>query len=139
MLHQFPRSKQLRGTTKNINFERRFYIMKITDVIINTKQIFNNSADETALLLEVRKGYAYENGKATDRVDHHKYDVVIPQNKFDKITVKISGDALATNEQIAHKGGSLKVKFKNLAGKFYRMSNGEYGFSATAEGLEVLA
>lgn len=114
-------------------------IMKPNDVIILPEQIFNNFADETALLLEVRKGYAYENGKATDKVDHHKYDVVIPPNKFDKITVKISGNALATNEQIAQKGGSLKVKFKNLTGKFYRMSNGEYGFSATAEGLEVIA
>lgn len=113
--------------------------MKPNDVIILPEQIFNNFADETALLLEVRKGYAYENGKATDKVDHHKYDVVIPPNKFDKITVKISGNALATNEQIAQKGGSLKVKFKNLTGKFYRMSNGEYGFSATAEGLEVIA
>ncbi|MBD5549145.1 MAG: hypothetical protein HDQ97_17455 [Lachnospiraceae bacterium] len=113
--------------------------MRVSDIILTPKQIFNNSADETALLLEIRKGYAYENGKATDKVDHHKYDVVIPQNKFDKITVKISGDALVTNEQIAQKGGSLKVKFKNLTGKFYRMSNGEYGLSATAEGIEVIA
>ena len=112
--------------------------MRVSDPILIPKQIFNNSADETALLLEVRKGYAYENGKATDRVDHHKYDVVIPQNKYDKITVKISGDALATNEQIAQKGGSLKIKFKNLTGKFYRMSSGEYGLSATAEGMEVI-
>lgn len=112
--------------------------MRVSDIIVTSKQIFNNSTDETALLLEVRKGFAYENGKATDKVDHHKYDVVIPQNKFDKITVKISGDALATNEQIAQKGGSLKVKFKNLTGKFYRMSNSEYGFSATAEGMEVV-
>lgn len=64
---------------------------------------------------------------------------MIPQNKYDKITVKISGDILISNEQIAQKGGSLKVKFKNLTGKFYRMSNGDYGFSATAEGLEVIA
>lgn len=112
--------------------------MKITDMVINTKQIFNNSADETALLLEVKKGFVYENGKATDRVDHYKYNVVIPQNKYEKITVKISGDALVTNEQIAQKGGSLKVKFKNLTGKYYRMSSGEYGFSATAEGMEVI-
>lgn len=113
--------------------------MQISDMIFTSKQVFKNSADETALLLKVRKGYAYENGKPTDRVDHYKYDVVIPQNQYDKITVKISGNALATNEQIAQKGGSIKVKFKNLTGKFYRMSNGEYGFSATAEGLEVIA
>lgn len=111
--------------------------MKINDITITSKQIFN-SADETALLLAVRKGIAYENGKATDKVDHYKYDVVIPQNKYDKITVKISGDALVSNEQIAQKGGTLKVKFKNLTGKFYRMSNSEYGLSANADGLEVI-
>ncbi len=112
--------------------------MKISDLIVTSKQIFN-STDETALLLTVRDGIAYENGKPTGKVDHHKYDIVIPQNKYDKITVKISGDILISNEQIAQKGGSLKVKFKNLTGKFYRMSNGDYGFSATAEGLEVIA
>ena len=111
--------------------------MKISDLIVNSKQIFN-STDETALLLAVRDGIAYENGKPTNKVDHHKYDIVIPQNKYDKITVKISGDALVSNELIAQKGGALKVKFKNLTGKFYRMSNGEYGFTANADGLEVI-
>lgn len=111
--------------------------MKISDLTIISKQIFN-STDETALLLEIRKGVVFENGKATDKIDHYKYDVVLPQNKYEKITVKISGDALVSNEQIAQKGGAVKVKFKNLTGKFYRMSNGEYALSASADGLEVL-
>ncbi len=112
--------------------------MKPTDVILDSKQI-TNSATASALLLEVRKGMTYEDGHATDKIDHYKYDVVLPENKYDKITVKIKGNALVTNEQIAQAGGQIKVKFRNLTGKFYGMSNGKYGFTANADGLEVIA
>lgn len=113
-------------------------MFNICNIILNSNQI-SNSTDGTAMLLDVRKGVAYKDGSKTDIVDHHKYDVVLPNNQYEKITVKISGNALVNKEQIVQKGGSIKVKFKNLTGKLYRTSNGEYALSASADGLEVVS
>ena len=110
--------------------------MKVTDIILNTNQITGNERGE-ALLLNVANGYEYIDGKVTDNVANQKYTVVCPTNGYEKIIVKIKGDKPAiTNEQIKEKGGQVKVKFKNLTGRFYRTNSGEYAVSCSADGLE---
>lgn len=110
----------------------------ITNVTITAEQICN-SKDITVLLVAVREGAEYKDGKATGVIDHFKYDAVLPSNQFEKVTVKIKGACIVTQEQLEQKGGSIKVRFKNLTGKFYRTGTGEYALSATAEGLEVVS
>lgn len=97
------------------------------------------SVDNTVIVTAVTKGNIYENGKRTDKYDHHKYHSVLINNGYKNIRVKIPGDALITNEEIAKNGGSIKVKFKNLTGRYFKMENGELGFTASADGLEVIA
>ncbi len=109
----------------------------ISNVTLTAEQICN-SKDIAVLLVAVREGAEYKDGKATGNIDHYKHDAVLPCNQFEKITVKIKGAPIITQEQLEQKGGSIKVRFKNLTGKFYRTSTGEYALSATAEGLEVV-
>ena len=98
-----------------------------------------NSKDTTVILVSVREGAEYKDGKPTGNIDHYKHDVVLPFNQFEKITVKVKGAPIVTQEQIDQKGGSMKIRFKNLTGKFYRTGNGDYALSASADGLEVIA
>lgn len=112
--------------------------MKVTDIILNTNQITGNENGE-AILLNVTNGYEYVDGKATDNVANQKYSVVCPDNAYEKIIVKIKGNKpVINNEQIQARGAQVKVKFKNLTGRFYRTTSGEYALSANAEGMEVL-
>lgn len=109
----------------------------INNIIITAEQICN-SKDTAVLLVSVRKGIEYANGKPTGNIDHYKYDSALPYNQFEKIPVKIKGNPLVTQEQLEKNGGTLKVRFKNLTGKLYRTSTGEYSLSASADGLEVV-
>lgn len=111
--------------------------MNITKFVLTAEQICNTK-DTTAILVAVRAGMEYKDGKATGNSDHYKYDVVLPANQYEKVSVKIKGDCLITPEQLEQKGGSMKVRFKNLTGKFYRTGTGDYALSATADGLEVI-
>lgn len=126
----------LENTTQNI--ERRLS-MKITDILLTTQQISGNTTG-TGLLLSVSNGYEYIDGKATNTVTNIKYTAVFTDNQFEKLIVKIKGNKpILTNEQIKQKGGSVKVAFKNLSGRFYRTNTGEYALSANADEMEVQA
>lgn len=113
--------------------------MRVTDVILTQEQILNGDADASVLLTGVREGFLYENGQITSKIDHYKYDVVIPTRKYEKLTVKISGRAILTNDMIELEGGVISVRLKGLTGKFYRTAGGEYALSATAEGVEIVS
>lgn len=110
--------------------------MNFKNIVFTANQLLG--AEGVALLLAVRKRMLYENGKPTDKIEGYMYDIVAPQNGYQSMSIKIKGDMFITNEQIAQKGGSVKVKFKNLTGKAYRDKNGEYAISASADGLEVI-
>ena len=110
----------------------------LNKIIVNDIQIIGSSVDGTVIVTAVRPGKRYVDGKATDEIDHYKYDVVLPNNGFEKITVKVKGNPLITKEQLAQKNGAIKVKFKGLAGRFYRNDAGIYILSASAESVEVV-
>ena len=109
----------------------------LTTVTLTAEQICN-SKDVSVILVSVKKGEEYKDGKPTGVIDHYKHEIALPYNQYEKITVKMKGACILTQEQLEQKGGSLKVRFKNLTGKFYRTNSGEYGLSATAEGMEVV-
>ncbi len=113
--------------------------MKVTDIILTEEQIAG-TIDGNALALSMTDGYEYSEGKRTDNMTHKKVEAVMIHNKFNKVIVKVKGTKHPlTNELIAQQGGSVKVKFKNLQGKFYRTSSGEYTLTSTADGVEVVS
>lgn len=137
-------SLSLFRSTINMFPENKFYeysrkenFMNIKDIQLNSQQICGNTTG-TGLLLSVSDGYEYVNGKATDTITHIKNTVVFTDNQYEKMIVKVKGNKpLLTNEQIQQKGGSVKVAFKNLTGRFYRTNTGEYALSASADSMEV--
>lgn len=112
--------------------------MNIYDIEINEEQIAGNK-EAIGLLIDITPGFDYENGKKTDIQSHIKYKTVFPDKDFEKIVVKVPGTKpILTEEQLAQQKGKIKIKFKNLSGKFYRTSNGEHALSCKAEGVEVI-
>lgn len=113
--------------------------MKVTDVILTPKQIAGED-DGHALAVGISNGFEYVDGRRTDNQTHKKVEAVMINNKYEKVTVKVAGvKHQLTSELIAQNGGAVKVKFKNLTGKFYRTSSGEYALSCTADGIEVVS
>lgn len=112
--------------------------MKITDIKLTVLQIAGN-AEGSGILLNMAPGYDYVDGKRTDTQSHIKYEAVFPDNAFEKLLIKVPGTkAVITEEQLAQQSGKLKVKFKNLMGKFYRTNSGEYALSCSADSVEVV-
>lgn len=113
--------------------------MNITDLTLIALQI-TGSNDAAGILLRILPGYEYQNGKRTDMQTHVKYEVVFPENNFEKVTVKVPGiKPVVSEEQLGLQKGKIKVKFKNLSGKFYRTNSGEYALTCSADGVEVIA
>ena len=113
--------------------------MNITDVTLTPAQIAGN-IDGIGVLLGETPGYDYVNGKRTDTQTHMKEEVVFLDNNFEKVVVKVPGTKqLVTGEQLAQQKGKIKVKFKNLRGRFYRTNSGEYALSCSADGVEVIS
>lgn len=103
------------------------------------EQICGNK-DGIAIALSTRAGYDYVDGKKTDNLTHYKLECVMIDNNYEKVTVKVMQTKIAiTNELIAQKNGEVKVRLKNLTGKFYRKNNGEYELTASCESVEVIA
>lgn len=113
--------------------------MKITDIKLTVSQIAGN-ADGAGILLSMSPGFEYEQGKRTDTQSHIKFEAVFPENAFEKVWVKVPGTKpIVTEEQLAQQSGKLRIKFKNLTGKFYRSTNsGEYLLTCSADGAEVI-
>lgn len=115
--------------------------MKTTDVILTPGQI-TNSTDEIVLAVEVRDGYDYVDGKKAEIPTFKRVTLVIPKRKYEQVVVKVYDMNIPlTEEMIEQKGGSVKVKLKNLSGRFYldRESH-EYRLSCKADGLlEVIS
>lgn len=112
--------------------------MRITDIKLITLQIAGNT-EGTGILLNMAPGYAYVDGKRSDTQSYIRYETVFADNAFEKVSVKIPGTKPAvTVEQLAQQSGKLKVKFKNLTGKFYQKNSGEYALSCSADSVEVI-
>ncbi len=112
--------------------------MRINDVRLLCAQISGNT-DGSGILLGTNIGYEYEDGKRTNKQSHIKYETVFPDNAYEKVLVKVPGTKpVVTEEQLAQQSGKLKIRFKNLTGKFYRTNSGEYALSCSADSVEVV-
>ena len=95
-------------------------MIKITDIVLTADQI-TNSTDGIVLVGDVTDGYEYSDGKRAETPNYKRVTVSLPKRKLEQ------------------KSGSVKVKFKNLSGRFYFDREAkEYKLSCKADGLEVL-
>lgn len=114
-------------------------MIRITDIKLTAEQLAGVK-EGSALAVGITDGYEYVDGKRTENQTHKKVEAVMLNNKYEKIIVKVAGvKHPLTAELIAQSGGAVSVRFKNLTGKFYRTSSGEYALTCVADGVEVVA
>ena len=97
--------------------------MDILSLVIDV----NASLGNKYLLTDIRPVYKYENGKRLDDIDGYKYDIVLPDKKFEKIAVKICGEA--------------KIPYpveEPVNVEFEDWFSGRYDVSATASDIRVV-
>lgn len=111
--------------------------INILKLELTPEQISGNSEGE-GIALDISNGYEYKDGQKTDIVTYKKVRTVFPNNGYEVLNVKVLDLKLSMIEEQIQQQREVKVKFKNLRGKIYRTSNGDYAVSATADGLEVI-
>lgn len=113
--------------------------INILSLILIPEQISGNK-QASGLLLSTTLRHEYIDGKPTENIVEILYETVFPDNLFEKISVRIKGSKpVITNEEIKKNGGTVKIQFTNLSGRFYRSKSGEYALSVTADGIEVIS
>ncbi|UYJ46315.1 MAG: hypothetical protein OGM16_16210 [Lachnospiraceae bacterium] len=113
--------------------------MNITDIVLTQEQI-TNAVDGIMQAVDITDGYDYVGGKRAESPSFKKVTMVLPKRKFERVVVKVYDMKIPlSSEMIEQKGGSIKVRAKALAGRFYfDRESREYKLSCKAEGLEVL-
>ena len=113
--------------------------MQITDINLTPSQIAGN-VEGIGTLLRCTPGYDYIDDKKSDTPTFLKYKIAFTDNEFEKIDVKVPGTKpIVTEEVLVQQKNKIKVKCKNLTGKFYRDSKtGEYKLTCRADGIEVV-
>lgn len=111
-------------------------MLDIRKIGLEAHQITNNN-NATAIAVDILPVYEYVNGKKTNNIIYMGVDVVLPDNSYEKIRVKIKdlNIPLTREELLVH---GKKVALKGLTGRIYKNNMGDYAVSATADSLEVL-
>ncbi len=101
--------------------------MKVTDLVISPK-----SVGQHLILTSVRPAYEYANGSRTDSISGYRYDIVMPDRAYEKLTVKIEGEPQINLDE----GESIEVIFEGLELFIYWL-NGMYNVGARATGIKA--
>jgi len=104
----------------------------ITTIPLNFEQI--NGGMNSCLILDTSKSFEYVDGKRTDNQLGIRYDCVLPNNKFEKISIKVLGETepSISREEIDSNAGSVEVVITGFEGKLYRDRFGNFDISCTA-------
>ena len=115
--------------------------MNILDVVIDA----NASVGKNLLLTDVRPYYAYAGNQKLDKVVGYRYDVVLTEKKFEKLSVKVEGKQKV---ELSDSVDYLPVVFDDLKLRLYTMSvitsllqrimSGGYNIAATANNVRVI-
>ena len=65
-------------------------MIKITDIKLTAEQIAGVN-DGSGVAVGMTDVYEYVDGKRTENLTHKKVEVVMPNNKYEKIFVKVAG------------------------------------------------
>lgn len=104
--------------------------MNILDIVVDA----NKTVDNHLLVTSVKPYYLYEGGQKVDKIAGYRYEVTLPERKFEKISVKITGNQrLSLDDSQDY----LPVIFENLELKLYWRPSG-YNIAATASNIKVV-
>ena len=81
----------------------------------------------------------YVDGKSDGTIAGIRLEVVLPSNRYKKISVKLPGqNPPLSPESFKENGSTYKVTFSpDFEGKFYKTSSGEYALSCKATTLTL--
>lgn len=86
-------------------------------------------------LLDIRPVFHYENGSRTDVLEGFKYVVGDPA-LYEQLEIKILGtQPLLSNEQLRQISQPVLVRFTNCFVRPYRLANGAYALSFSADAV----
>ena len=104
--------------------------MKITDLKFELLQ-FGKRMNLTG----VEPYYSYEAGKKTDKIEGYKYNVVLLDKEYEKISIKIAGSRLIEEQEKY----DIPVKFSGLEVSFYQdFTTKNLYLKATAKSIEIV-
>lgn len=90
---------------------------------MNTKKIelsFRQVANaDHGILIGMRPWIEYVNGEKTDKVLGTQYEVVLPENGYEKLIVKVPGPPILTQEEIEMADSVIHIGFSGFAAKIY--------------------
>lgn len=103
-------------------------MISITDLVINAEATFGSPI----ILTEVTPIHQYENNKRLEKVVAHRYTVVLPARKYEKVGVRIDGDQLVKVPE----EGCAEVVFRDLEISAYDFG-GKTSVGARAKGIAM--
>ena len=82
----------------------------------------------------------YKKDLASNAIDGYAYEIVLPQRAFEKINVKVAGDALIDPEVFKKAGTSFRVTdFKDFTARFWKSKDmADYTLSCKASSFTVV-
>lgn len=100
----------------------------------------NFSNGGPAVLDGVRLSYEYKDNQRTDKVNGLKVTVVLPANRYEKLTVTVADpiDRLSAVLDKTPAGTPVLVGFGNFTARVYRDRNGDKAVSAKADSVQVI-
>lgn len=104
--------------------------MNLLNLVIDSAKTVGHNL----LLTDIRPFYEYDgNNQRLDKISGYKYEVTLPERKFEKIVVKITGNQRVNMDDSCD---FLPVIFDDLQLKLYWTPNG-YNISASAKNVRV--
>mgnify|MGYP000124727882 FL=1 len=104
--------------------------MNLLNLVIDSAKTVGHNL----LLTDIRPFYEYDgNNQRLDKISGYKYEVTLPERKFEKISVKIAGNQRVSMDDSCD---YMPVVFDDLQLKLYWTPSG-YNISATAKNVRV--
>lgn len=104
-------------------------MLNVLDVVIDA----DKTVGHKLLLTNIRPYYEYNGAEKSDKVIGHKYEIVLPERRYEKISVKIEGHQRL---DMAEDSDCIPIILDDLCIKIYWMA-GNYKLSATASNIRV--
>ena len=134
---KFFKNSQLHVFLYNQELQMKFKINRkeIAMDIKNAKIDVLGSVGSKLLLIDVIPSYAYVDGRRTSTVTGYKYIVILEENKFDRLSVRIDGDKQIDNPIDGN--SRTYVRFDNLELSLYWTSAG-HQIAAKASAIHLV-
>ncbi|MCI6006893.1 MAG: hypothetical protein MRZ25_01355 [Ruminococcus sp.] len=102
--------------------------MEVANLIIDS----NASVGKNLILVAIKPSYVYADGKRSDQLEGFRYDLVLPERSYDKLSVKIAGEQKLELSE----GETQFVTLDGLSLKLYWSPQG-HKVSATADNIRL--